>query len=253
MRFDVFTLLPEVMVEYLKSSILGRAQAAALINVHLHNIRDFATDRHRMTDDVPYGGGGGMIMKPEPIFSAVETVLGEVRGSAAIILLTPQGRQFDQVLAREYSQHERVALICGRYEGVDERIRMHLATEEISVGDYVLTGGELPALIFIDAVTRLLPGVLGDESATTKDSLADGLLEHAHYTRPADYRGWEVPDVLRNGDHAEIARWRYEESLRRTIKRRPDLIQAMGLQGEQGELIKRIAEEEGITVDGDSS
>jgi tRNA (guanine37-N1)-methyltransferase len=235
MRFDVFTLLPEVMVEYLKSSILGRAQAAALINVHLHNIRDFATDRHRMTDDVPYGGGGGMIMKPEPIFSAVETVLGEVRGSAAIILLTPQGRQFDQVLAREYSQHERVALICGRYEGVDERIRMHLATEEISVGDYVLTGGELP------------------ESATTKDSLADGLLEHAHYTRPADYRGWEVPDVLRNGDHAEIARWRYEESLRRTIKRRPDLIRAMDLQGEQGELIKRIAEEEGITVDGDSS
>jgi tRNA (guanine37-N1)-methyltransferase len=239
------------MVEYLKSSILGRAQEASLIDVYLHNIRDYATDRHHMTDDVPYGGGGGMIMKPEPIFSAVESVVGEVDSSVPIVLLTPQGRQFDQSLAHEYSQHERMVLICGRYEGVDERIRLHLATEEISVGDYVLTGGELPALTIIDAVTRLLPGVLGDQEATTKDSLADGLLEHAHYTRPADFRGWEVPGVLRNGDHAEIARWRYEDSLRRTIRRRPDLIRALDLQGEQAELLKRIANEEGVTGDDD--
>lgn len=251
MRFDVFTLLPEVMEAYLDSSILGRAQAASLIDVHLHNIRDYATDRHRMTDDVPYGGGGGMIMKPEPIFSAVELVLGEALGSVPVILLTPQGRQFDQSMARDFSSYDRIAMICGRYEGVDERIRTNLATEEISVGDYVLTGGELPALIIIDAVTRLLPGVLGDEEAAAKDSLAHGLLEHAHYTRPAEFRGWEVPEVLRNGNHAEIARWRYEDSLRRTIKRRPDLIHTLDVEGEQGELIRRIADEEGISIEGD--
>ena len=248
MRFDVFTLLPEVMVEYLNSSILGRAQAASLLEVHLHNIRDYATGRHRTTDDVPYGGGGGMIMKPEPIFSAVETVLGGGLGSVPVILLTPQGQVFDQSLANELSQYDRIALICGRYEGVDERVRDKLATKEISIGDYVLTGGELPALLLIDAVARLLPGVLGDEDATAKDSLAEGLLEHAHYTRPAEFRGWTVPEVLRNGDHAEIARWRYEDSLRRTLKRRPDLIDALDLEDEQAELIRRIADEEGITI-----
>jgi tRNA (guanine37-N1)-methyltransferase len=248
MQFDVFTVLPEVMEEYLQASILGRAQNAGLINVSLHNIRDFTTDRHRTTDDEPYGGGGGMIMKPEPIFSAVESVLGTELEEVPVVLLTPQGRHFNQSVARRFSQLNRIALICGRYEGVDERVREHLATDEISVGDYVLTGGELPALMIIDAVTRLLPGALGALDASSKDSLSDGLLEHGHYTRPAVYRGWEVPEVLRNGDHARIARWRYEQSLRRTLKRRPDLINSLNLQNEDLELLEKIAEEEGIAI-----
>ncbi len=253
MQFDVFAVLPEVMREYLQSSILGRAQTAGLIAVKLHNIRDYTTDRHRTTDDEPYGGGGGMVMKPEPIFSAVESVLGTDLGAVPVILLTPQGRRFTQSVAQEYSQQDRIALICGRYEGVDERVREHLATEEISIGDFVLTGGELPALMIIDAVTRLLPGVLGDQNAPLKDSFADGLLEHAHYTRPAVFRGWEVPDVLRNGDHARIARWRYEQSLRRTLKRRPDLIDSLKLQGAERELLEKIASEEGIAFHDDHS
>ena len=249
MRFDVLSILPEVMEEYLQTSILGRAQAAGLLTVNLHNIRDFATDRHRTTDDEPYGGGGGMIMKPEPIFSAVESVLGIEMGRVPIVLLTPQGRHFNQSVARSFAQLERIVLICGRYEGIDERVRMHLATDEISAGDYVLTGGELPALMIIDAVARLLPGVLGDQEAPSKDSLSDGLLEYEHYTRPAVFRGWEVPQVLRNGDHARIARWRYEQSLRRTLKRRPDLIKSLTLSDEAMEILNRIAEEEGLAFD----
>ncbi len=253
MQFDVFTILPEVMEEYLQASILGRAQKSGLVSVSLHNIRDFTTDRHRTTDDEPYGGGGGMVMKPEPIFAAVEAVLGPDLSSLPVVLLTPQGRKFDQAIAREFSQHERIALICGRYEGIDERVREHLANEEISIGDYVLTGGELPALILIDAVTRLLPGVLGDMNATSKDTLADGLLEHGHFTRPAVFRGWEVPEVLRSGDHAKIAAWRYEQSLRRTIKRRPDLIKSLDLQGHDKALIDRIVKEERMMFDEDQS
>jgi tRNA (guanine37-N1)-methyltransferase len=248
MRFDVFTILPEVMQEYLQSSILGRAQNAGLITVGLHNIRDFTTDRHRTTDDEPYGGGGGMVMKPEPIFTAVESVLASEIEKVPVVLLTPQGRHFDQSIARKFSQINRIVLICGRYEGVDERVREHLATDEISVGDFVLTGGELPALIIIDAITRLLPGVLGDQDATKKDSHSDGLLEHGHYTRPASFRGWEVPAVLRDGDHARIARWRYEQSLRRTLKRRPDLIKSLDLKNEDKELLGKLAEEEGIEI-----
>jgi tRNA (guanine37-N1)-methyltransferase len=224
MQFEVFTLLPEVFPPYLESSILQRARQNGLIDVRLHNIRDWARDKHHTTDDTPYGGGGGMVMKPEPIFEAVESILGPDSGSP-LILLTPQGRVFSQAIARELSAHERIGLICGRYEGVDERIRQHLVTDEISIGDYVLTGGELPALILIDAVTRLLPGALGDPTGAEDDSHASGLLEYPHYTRPPEFRGEGVPHVLLSGDHAKIAQWRREQSLLRTLQRRPDLLE----------------------------
>lgn len=224
MRFDVFTLFPEVFKPYLQVGVLGKALERGLIEVHLHNIRHWATDRHRTVDDVPYGGGGGMVMKPEPLFAAVEDVLGRPP-HAPVILLTPQGRRFTQEVARELARHPRLALIAGRYEGIDERVRRYLATHELSIGDYVLSGGELPALVVIDAVARLIPGVLGDPNAPQQDSFAQGLLEHPHYTRPAVFRGWEVPQVLRSGDHARIARWRRQQALRRTWERRPDLLE----------------------------
>ncbi len=242
MRFDVFTLLPEVMEVYLRASVLGKAQEASRLEVCLHNIRDYTTDRHRTTDDEPYGGGGGMVMKPEPVFAAVESVLGERLNTTPVILLTPQGRMFTQTVARELAGRERLALICGRYEGVDERIRQHLATDEISIGDFVLTGGELPALVIIDAVSRLLPGVLGDEQATAKDSHAEGLLEYPHYTRPAVFRGWEVPEVLRSGDHARIAAWRRKMSLIRTRERRPDLFNRLELDANDRKLLEELEE-----------
>jgi tRNA (guanine37-N1)-methyltransferase len=228
MQFDIFTLLPEVFLPYLDSSILQRARQRGIIDVRLHNIRHFARDKHHTTDDVPYGGGGGMVMKPEPVFEAVETVLqlqAGARPGYPLILLTPQGRVFDQSLAAELAQYPRLALLCGRYEGVDERIRRHVVTDEISVGDYVLTGGELPALIVVDAVSRLLPGVLGDPDGAADDSHASGLLEYPHYTRPPEFRGETVPDVLVSGDHARIQKWRREQSLLRTLERRPDLLE----------------------------
>lgn len=223
MRFDIFTLFPEMFSAYLNESILKRAQEAAILEIGLHNIRDFTTDKHRTTDDEPYGGGGGMVMKPEPIFRAVEDVLGEPP-VCPLILLTPQGRRFDQRVAVELAAYDHLALLCGRYEGVDERVREHLVTDEISLGDFVLTGGELPAMAIIDAVSRLLPGVLGDPDAAQKDSHASGLLEYPHYTRPPEFRGWEVPEVLRSGNHAEIEKWRQAQSLERTKQRRPDLL-----------------------------
>jgi len=229
MKIDVFTLFPEVMIPYLSASILGKAQEAGLVEIDLHNIRDYATDRHSMTDDEPYGGGGGMVMKPEPLFEAVESVLGNELSETRIVLLTPQGRVFTQAVARELAGLTRVALISGRYEGVDERVREHLATDEISIGDYVLTGGELPALTVADAIVRLLPGALGDEAASAQDSYSEGLLEGPHYTRPAEYRGWQVPEVLKSGDHAKIAAWRHRQSLRRTRDRRPDLLDQANL------------------------
>src|SRR3990172_2279223 len=223
MLIDVFTLFPELFGTYLETSILGRARQAGLLDVQLHNIRDFASDKHQVTDDEPYGGGGGMVMKPEPIFSAIEGVLAE-GSSVPVILLSPQGRLFNQKVAQELSANERMALICGRYEGVDERVREHLVTDEISVGDYVLTGGELPALIIIDAVARLLPGALGDPTGAITDSHASGLLEYPHYTRPPEFRSWGVPEVLKSGDHARIRQWRRKQSLLRTAQRRPDLL-----------------------------
>jgi tRNA (guanine37-N1)-methyltransferase len=224
MQFEVFTLLPDIFPPYLESSILQKARQRGLVSVNVHNIRDFTHDKHHVTDDTPYGGGGGMVMKPEPVFEAVETMLGP-KPACPVILLDPQGRVFSQDVAAELSRHEKIALLCGRYEGVDERIREHLVTDEISIGDFVLTGGELPALIVIDAVARLLPGVLGDPEGASNDSHASGLLEHPHYTRPPDFRGWKVPEVLLSGDHAKVEQWRRQQSLLRTSSRRPDMLE----------------------------
>jgi tRNA (guanine37-N1)-methyltransferase len=223
LQFDVFTLFPEVFGPYLDASIIQRARQNGLLEVHLHNIRDWTTDKHHVCDDLPYGGGGGMVMKPDPIFKAVEGVLG-TSPSCPVVLLTPQGRLFTQKVAEELVQHPHLALICGRYEGVDERVREHLVTDQISIGDYVLSGGELPALTVIDAVARLIPGVLGDPDGAWDDSHATGLLEYPHYTRPPEFRGWTVPEILLSGDHARIARWRREQALLRTWLRRPDLL-----------------------------
>ena len=238
MRIDILTLFPDMFPGYLNESILQKAQDLGQLDVHLLNIRDFATSKHHVTDEPPFGGGGGMLLKPEPMFDAVESLIPRQaqdkvsnlqspenqRLDVPIILLTPQGRPFSQAIAQELAQHERLVLLCGRYEGVDERVRQHLVTDEISIGDYVLTGGELAAMVIVDAVTRLLPGVLGAEGAAETDSHATGLLEGPHYTKPAQFREWAVPDVVRSGHAANIARWRREESLRRTWQRRPDLL-----------------------------
>ncbi len=254
MRFDIFTLFPAMFDGPFGDSILARALSAGIIQVQTHNIRDFAEGKHQVTDDYPFGGGGGMIMKPDPIFRAVEAVLelsprradseqtemdvdegrptlrgGPIETGVApppcpVILLSPQGRPFDQRVAAELAGHARLALICGRYEGVDERVRLHLATDEISIGDYVLSGGELAAMVIVDAVTRLLPGALGFDAAPAQDSHATGLLEYPHYTRPPSFRGFHVPDILLSGHHARVAEWRRQESLRRTLARRPDLL-----------------------------
>lgn len=228
MIFDVFTLFPDVFEPYLSTSIINLARQRNIIQVNLHNIRDWASDRHHITDDEPYGGGGGMVMKPEPIFSAIEAVLG-APPTCPLILLTPQGRPFDQKLAMHYAQLPQLALLCGRYEGVDDRVCQHLVSDEISIGDYVLTGGELAALVLLDAITRVIPGVLGDPHGCMNDSHASGLLEYPHYTRPAEYRGWVVPEILLSGDHARIARWRREQALLRTWQRRRELLASADL------------------------
>jgi len=243
MQFDVFTLFPAVFTPYLESSILQRAQDHQLINVALHDIRTWTTDKHHTTDDMPYGGGGGMVMKPDPVFSAVESILGSPP-DCPVILLTPQGRLFNQQVAIEFAALPRLALICGRYEGFDERIREHLVTDEISIGDFVLTGGELPALMIIDAISRFIPGVLGDPDGAMDDSHASGLLEYPHYTRPPDFRGWTVPEVLLSGNHAQIARWRREQALLRTWKRRPDMLERIELSNDDRKFLEKIKSSE---------
>lgn len=236
LTIDIFTLFPGIFEPSLRESILGRAIARNLLAVRLHNIRDFASDKHQVTDDAPYGGGGGMVMKPEPIFTAVESTLG-APPVVPVILLTPQGRPFTQEKAWSLSEGSGFALLCGRYEGVDERVREHLATEELSIGDYVLSGGELAALVVVEAVARLLPGALGDEEGARDDSHEGSLLEYPHYTRPPEFRGWTVPDILLSGNHAQLHRWRREQALWRTFQRRPDLLSRASLTDEEKRLV----------------
>jgi len=240
MLFDVFTLFPGLILPYLDESILQRARERELVRVKVHDIRAWTSDRHHVTDEPPYGGGGGMVMKVQPIFAAVEGVLG-APPACPVILLTPQGRLFTQKVAMELIQHPRLALLCGRYEGIDERVRTHLVTDEISIGDFVLTGGELPALTLIDAVSRLIPGVLGDPDGAFDDSHASGLLEYPHYTRPPEFRGWGIPPVLLSGNHAEINRWRREQSLLRTLRKRPDLLEMAELSEKDRKFLDKIA------------
>ncbi|MBM4432308.1 MAG: tRNA (guanosine(37)-N1)-methyltransferase TrmD [Chloroflexi bacterium] len=250
MRFDILTLFPTLFSGVFEESIVKRAIESGLVSVAVHNIRDYTTDKHHITDDVPYAGGGGMVMKAEPIFRAVEAVLGGEAlpatrdGPTQIVLLSPAGRLFNQAVASELAARQRVVLICGRYEGVDERVREHLATDEISIGDYVLSGGEIPAMVIVEAVTRLLPGALGDPLATVQDSHARSLLEHPHYTRPATFRGWAVPEVLLSGNHAEVRRWRRQQSLLRTYLCRPDLLEKAELSEEDREFLRRRAAQE---------
>ena len=243
MKFDIFTLFPEVFPSYLSASILFRAQEMGHLQVDIHNIRDWATDKHQVTDEPPYGGGGGMVMKPEPIFAAVEGILGQPP-VCPVILMTPQGDLLTQEKAQALASQPRLAMIAGHYEGFDERVRNHLVTDEISIGDYVLTGGELPALVLIDVLTRLIPGVLGDPQAAANDSHASGLLEYPHYTRPEEFRDWKVPEILRSGHHARIDRWRRNQSLKRTWERRPDLLEEFDLSREDREFLDQLQDGE---------
>ncbi len=250
MRIDIFTLFPEMFGDPFNASILRRAISQGLLRVGIHNIRNYTHDKHHTTDDYPYGGGTGMVLKPEPIFEAVESVKSELTtreritdeevAAIPVILLTPQGRLFSQQIASELSQRKNLMLICGHYEGVDERVSEHLVSDEISIGDYVLTGGELAAMVVVDAVARLLSGVLGSELSSQNDSHSNGLLEYPQYTRPPVYRGWSVPEVLVSGNHEKIARWHREQSLRRTFKRRPELLEKIKLHHKEKELINEL-------------
>lgn len=243
MKIEILTLFPEMFPGYLNNSILQRAQDAGLLQVALHNIRDFTHDKHHITDEPPYGGGGGMVLKPDPIFSAVEAVL-DSHDLTPVILLTPQGRPFTQRVAQELAGEDRLMLLCGRYEGVDERVRQHLVTDEISIGDYVLTGGELAAMVIVDTVARMIPGVLGAQGAADQDSYATGILEGPHFTRPEQFRGWLVPEVLRSGHQANILRWRRQQALRRTWQRRPDLLLTALLTEEDKQFLATLAVEQ---------
>jgi tRNA (guanine37-N1)-methyltransferase len=227
MRFDVITLFPEMITPVIQVSILKRAQEKGLATIRVHPLRDYTTDKHRVTDDSPYGGGAGMVLKPEPIFAAIDAIRAE-GDVLRVLLASPQGRVFDQKWAEELSQERRrLVLVCGRYEGVDERVKVGLDAEEFSIGDYVLTGGELPALVVLDSVVRLIPGVLGDPDSPCQESFNDDLLEHPHYTRPFVFRGMAVPEILLSGNHGQIARWRRQQALWSTFRKRPDLFQKL--------------------------
>ncbi|MPZ19272.1 MAG: tRNA (guanosine(37)-N1)-methyltransferase TrmD [Luteitalea sp.] len=240
MKFDIVTIFPKMVEAGLTEGIVGRARARGVLDVAVHDLRGFTADRHRTVDDVPFGGGPGMVMKPEPLFKAVEWI-GEQRGSPdAVLLPSPQGARLTHAYAERLSGLEHIVVLCGRYEGVDERVRAALATDELSIGDYVLTGGELPALVIVDVVARLIPGVVGDQRSVECDSFARGVLDHPHYTRPADFRGMGVPDVLLSGHHAEIERWRKRESLGRTLERRPDLLAAATLDEEERAILETL-------------
>lgn len=238
-RFDILTLFPELFNAAFDASLLRKAIDKSLIEINLHNIRDYATGRHRVTDDIPFGGGGGMVMKVEPIARALDDVISD-RDNAAVILLSPQGEIFRQEIAEDLSMKKRIVLICGHYEGVDERVKDHLVDRELSIGDYVLTGGEYPAMVIIDAVSRLVPGFVGNSDSVLYDSFTTGLLEGPHYTRPREYRGWKVPEVLLSGHKKKIEEWRHASSLLRTLKRRPDLLEKAELTEEDKEIIEAL-------------
>jgi tRNA (guanine37-N1)-methyltransferase len=242
MRVDVFTIFPGMVEHFVDQSLLGKARAAGTLDVRVHDLRSCATDPHRSVDDTPFGGGAGMVLMPEPIFAAVEAV-GPPR---PLYYLSPAGRRFDQALARELADSDGFSLLCGRYEGVDERVREHLCDDELSIGDVVLAGGEVAAMVVIETVGRLVPGVMGNQASAEEESFSQGLLEYPQYTRPAELRGWVVPEVLRTGDHGRIARWRRAQALHRTLQRRPDLIAARGgLTAEE----RALLEEHSVPVD----
>ena len=242
MRIDILTLFPNMFSGPFDESMVKRATERKIMNIVIHNLRDWGLGKHRVVDDYPFGGGAGMVMKPEPLFEAVEAIKAESNNSSApVILLTPQGRVFNQKIAVELANLEQFILVCGHYEGFDERVREHLATDEISIGDYVLTGGELAAMVVIDAVSRHLPGVLGSDESAETDSHVSGLLEYPQYTRPQTYRNWEVPEVLISGNHAQIAKWRKEQAILRTFNRRPDLFEKADLTQAERKLIAKKA------------
>lgn len=243
MNFDIITIFPEIFQAYLNEGIIKRARQKGLIGIDIHNLRDFTDDRHKTVDDYPYGGGSGMVMKPEPFFAAVESLCPD-NAARRVIMLSPAGRRFDQNMAEELSQEKRrIFFLCGRYEAIDERVRTGLANDEVSTGDYILTGGELPALVIIDAVARLIPDVLGDGHSAEIESFTWGILDYPHYTRPSVFRNLEVPEVLLSGNHKDILRWRRKEAIRRTLSGRPDLLDKCAFDDEDLRLLKEIKEE----------
>jgi len=246
---DVVTIFPAMVEAALAEGVIGRARERGIIDVRVRDLRDYTDDRHRVIDDVPFGGGPGMVMKPGPLFQAIEAIAAERGQPSAVVLMTPQGRVFSHAEAHRLSRLERLVIVCGRYEGVDERVAETLVTDEISIGDYVLTGGELPALVVLDAVARLKPGVVGDAASVAQDSFVRGVLDHPHYTRPAVFRGMAVPDVLISGHHGEIERWRRRERLRRTLARRPDLLAGAALTEAEREDLDALLKESGHESD----
>lgn len=244
MRIDILTLFPDMFDNVLNESILKKAKEQGAADYNVLNFREYAQNKHNTVDDYPYGGGAGMVLKPEPIFHAVEALQEQTGSTPKVILLCPQGETYNQKKAEQLAKEEHLLFICGHYEGYDERIREHLVTEEISIGDFVLTGGELAAMVVIDSVVRLLPGVLGNQDSHEKDSFSTGLLEHPHYTRPAEFRGMKVPDVLLSGNHKHIEEWRKKESLRRTYKRRPDLLESYSYTDQEKNWLEEIKKEE---------
>jgi tRNA (guanine37-N1)-methyltransferase len=242
LRFDIVTIFPRMIEAALTEGILAKAIQREVLAVHARDLRDFTGDRHRTVDDVPYGGGPGMVLKPEPLFKAVDAIRADAGEPQAIVLVSPHGRPFSQAEAARLSALERIVILCGRYEGIDDRVRVNLATEELSIGDYVLSGGELPALVIIDAVARLIPGVVGDEDSVAGDSFSRGLLDYPHYTRPAEFREWKVPDVLVSGHHGEIRKWRKRQALELTLMRRPELLADAELDVEEQEILRELIE-----------
>jgi tRNA (guanine37-N1)-methyltransferase len=249
-RFDIVTIFPRMFDGPLAEGVVGRGRTAGVVAIEVHDLRSFTTDRHRIVDDVAYGGGPGMVLKPEPLFRAVEAIESAHGKPGAIVLTSPQGRRFTQAEAERLHGLGHVIVLCGRYEGVDDRVRAHLATEELSIGDYVLSGGELAALVIVDAVARMVPGVVGDAQSVEADSFASGILDYPHYTRPAAFREWHVPDVLLSGHHERVRRWRRREALRRTLRQRPDLLEHAPLDDEMRALLAELRDE-GADHEGD--